>query len=177
MGFDLLRATKCSVMNKLSLSFWNLTFWIAPCMWDIGNVFCNIYDIKQFQTYFRNSEANVAYMDLNNLLLVPGCRTCLISFSSRGGVIQGNMWNGWSSMDWQPLLPSGRPFAWASVLIGAHQPLLCGMLVAPLEGPCAGTAHQSLTLWTGAIKCSAGLISAQLFTSEMSNLSEIKVKL
>jgi hypothetical protein len=115
-------------------------------------------------------------MDLNNLFLVHGCRTCLISFSQTGGAIQGNMWNWWSWMDWQSLLPSGRPFAWASVLNGAHQPLLCGMSVAPLKWPCAGTAHQSLPCGQcagyGAIKYSAGFISAQLFTSEMSNLSE-----
>ncbi len=32
MGFDLLRAIKCSIMDTLILSFWNLTFWIAACI-------------------------------------------------------------------------------------------------------------------------------------------------
>lgn len=55
MGFDLLRATKCSVMDILTLSFRNLTWWIAACIPDSGNVFCNGYDIKQFQTHSPNS--------------------------------------------------------------------------------------------------------------------------
>jgi hypothetical protein len=72
-------------------------------------------------------------MDLNNLFLVHGCRTCLFSFSYRGGVIQGNMWNWWFSMDWQSLLLSGRSSAWASTLNCAHQ-RFCTILNAHRTG-------------------------------------------